>query len=148
MIQYSEEVRREALKVFREEGIRAACERFHVPKSSIYRWRRKERLMAGFASDARGSQDAVLRSGVVGVPSGQETDRAETAQEKKDMLGQHAVISSETDHSHSAMQLPGQAKPVESDADVPDMITLLVAENEKLRIMNLQLRKALQAFVM
>ena len=64
------------------------------------------------------------------------------------MIGQHAVISSETDHSHSAMHLPGQAKPAEPDADVPDMITLLVAENEKLRIMNLQLRKALQAFVM
>ena len=104
--------------------------------------------MAGFASGARESQDAASRRSVLGVPSGQETDRAEGAQEKKDMIGQHVVIPSETDHSHTAMQLPGQAKPVDTNADVPDMITLLVAENEKLRIMNLQLRKALQALVM
>ena len=43
MIPYPEETRQEALKVFREKGIREACERFHVPKSSIYRWRRKAR---------------------------------------------------------------------------------------------------------
>ena len=63
--------------------------------------------MAGFESGARGSQDVASRRSVAGVPSGQETDRAEGAQEKKDMLGQHAVISSEADHSHSAMHLPG-----------------------------------------
>ena len=43
MIPYPEETRQEALKVFREKGIREACERFHVPKSSIYRWQRKAR---------------------------------------------------------------------------------------------------------
>ena len=103
--------------------------------------------MAGFESGARGSQDVASRRGVVSEPSGQGTDRAEATKEPREIIDQHAVISSETDHS-IAMQLPGQAKPVESDADVPDMITLLVAENEKLRIMNLKLRKALQAFVM
>lgn len=148
MIQYSEEVRQEALKVFREEGIRAACERFHVPKSSIYRWRRKERLMAGFTSGAHGNRDTTLLRSVAGMPSGQEDDGAGASPEPKEIIVQHAVISSETDHSHSPMQLPGQAKSAEPNADVPDMITLLVAENEKLRIMNLQLRKALQAFVM
>ena len=46
MIPYPEETRQEALKVFYEKGIRAACERFHVPKSSIYRWRRKAQQRA------------------------------------------------------------------------------------------------------
>ena len=36
----------------------------------------------------------------------------------------------------------------EPEEDIPDMMTLLVAENEKLRAMNQQLRKALQAFVL
>ncbi len=104
--------------------------------------------MTGYASGSRGIENVALRRSVVGVPSGQETDRAEATQEPKEIIEQHVVIPSETDHSHTAMQLPGQAKPVDTNADVPDMITLLVAENEKLRIMNLQLRKALQAFVM
>jgi hypothetical protein len=44
---------------------------------------------------------------------------------------------------------PLQEKEVVShEDDAPDMMTLLIAENEKLRNMNLQLRRALQAFVM
>ena len=63
MIPYPEETRQEALKVFSEKGIRAACERFHVPKSSIYRWRRK--ALAKSATETMSGKDHITRPNCV-----------------------------------------------------------------------------------
>ena len=62
MIPYPEETRQEALKLFYEKGIRAACERFHVPKSSIYRWRKKARQRAMLETIPDKGQGAELKS--------------------------------------------------------------------------------------
>ena len=100
MIRYPDETRQAALETYRNEGIKTACERFHVPSSTIYRWLNIEK------------REVLL------AQAGNEVVEDLQSEEQPD------------------------------EADIPDMLTLLAAENEKLRSMNMQLRKALQAFVL
>ena len=123
MIKYSEATKREALETYQREGIKAACERFHVPSSSIYRRRNIENREALLAQVAQENND---------------TDAMESKEEN----------STEESIDAATPNMAEAAGTSASEEDVPDMVTLLMAENEKLRAMNLQLRKALQMFVM
>lgn len=123
MIKYSDKVRQDALDAYRNEGIKIACERYHMPSSTIYRWLSIEKREALLAHVAQESGDAT-------------------------------PVATENKEENSST-IPGKAaEPTQEDdatapeEDVPDMMTLLIAENEKLRTMNFQLRKALQALVL
>lgn len=121
MIKYSDETRREALETYRSKGIKVACEQFHVPTSTMYRWLSIERLEALLSRVAQECGEAVSMEG--------------------------ADESTQPEHVDEAAQ-PCVEDAKAPEEDVPDMMTLLTAENEKLRTMNLQLRKALQALVL
>ena len=121
MIKYPDKTKQEALESYRNEGIKVACERFHVPSSTIYRWLSIEKREALLAKVAQENLD------VASMDERKESNPAKSAEEP------------------SAPRAKGVPSP---DEDIPDMMTLLVAENEKLRAMNQQLRKALQAFVL
>ena len=121
MIKYSDKTKEEALDTYRREGIKIASERFNMPTSTIYRWLSIERRKAMLAD--------IEQDGNEKAPE----EKAEKHSEAKPV-----VIEVSTKEE--------EAVPHEDEA--PDMMTLLIAENEKLRNMNLQLRRALQAFVM
>lgn len=121
MIKYSDKVKQDALDAYRNEGIKVACERCHVPSSTIYRWltiEKREALLAKVAQENRNA--AAMEAREEGKP-------AELTEEPVALHEEEASAPEE---------------------GIPDMMTLLVAENEKLRNMNQQLRKALQAFVL
>ena len=121
MIKYSDKTKEEALDTYRREGIKIASERFNMPTSTIYRWlsiERRKAMLADIEQDGNGK-----------APE----EKAEKNSEVKPVV----------------IEEPLQEKEVVShEDDAPDMMTLLIEENEKLRNMNLQLRRALQAFVM
>ena len=121
MIKYPDKTKQEALETYRREGIKAACERYHVPSSTIYRWlaiEKRETLLTNV--EQQGSE-----------PS---------SEENKD----------ENNHTTTSdpILLPQDDDSDASEKELLEMVTLLSAENEKLRAMNLQLRKALQVFVL
>lgn len=121
MIKYSDKTKQEALETYRNEGITAACERYHLPSSTVYRWLSIERREALLAKVAQENQE-------------------EASMEAREE-SEPAVSTMEPAASHEdEASVP--------EEDIPDMMTLLMAENEKLRAMNQQLRKALQAFVL
>lgn len=120
MIKYSDETRREALETYRTKGIKVACEQFHVPTSTIYRWLSIEKREALLSRVAQECNDETT------MESGDDSKQPEPVDE---------------------ISIPYEEVAVQEE-DVPDMMTLLTAENEKLRAMNLQLRKALQALVL
>lgn len=124
MIKYPDKTRQEALETYQREGIKVACERYHVPSSTIYRWVTIEKREAMLARAAR--------------EDGDDPTAALPEEERK------------TDQPMASEQVEKSAQEESTaiEEDVLDMVTLLTAENEKLRAMNLQLRKALQAFVM
>lgn len=121
MIKYPDKTKQEALETYRNEGITVACERFHVPSSTIYRWLSIEK------------REALL---------------AKVAQENLDVASTDTREESTPAESEEEPAAPHEEDVPASEEDIPDMMTLLVAENEKLRTMNQQLRKALQAFVL
>lgn len=121
MIKYSDKVKQDALDAYRNEGIKAACERYHVPSSTIYRWVNIEKREAMLAKVAQENRDTAS------MEAREESKPVETVEEPA------------ATHKDEASVL---------EEDIPDMTTLLIAENEKLRNMNQQLRKALQAFVL
>ena len=123
MIKYSDKVKRDALDAYRNEGIKVACERYHVPSSTIYRWLTIEKRNALLAHVAQENGEA--------APTPTENKEEDSCTEPVE-----------------AADTPQEDEPVAPEEEVPDMTTLLIAENEKLRAMNLQLRKALQAFVL
>ena len=94
-----------------------------MPSSTIYRWLSIEKREALLAHVAQESGDA--------TPVATEN--------KEENISTIPAKAAEPTHEDDATA-PGE--------DVPDMMTLLVAENEKLRTMNFQLRKALQALVL
>ena len=121
MIRYSDKTRNDALETYRNEGITVACERYHVPSSTIYRWlsiEKREALLSQVAQENR--EGAPLEDK-------EQSKVVESIEESPELHADETNVSEE---------------------DIPDMMTLLIAENEKLRTMNLQLRKALQAFVL
>ena len=124
MIKYPDQTRQEALETYQREGIKVACERYHVPSSTIYRWVNIEKREAMLARAAR--------------EDGDEQTVATSVEERKEDKPVTSVQAVEPVREGSS----------EIEEDAPDMMALLTAENEKLRAMNLQLRKALQAFVM
>ena len=121
MIKYPDKTKQEALETYRNEGITVACERYHVPSSTIYRWLSIEKREALLAKVAQENQDSA------------------SMEAKEESEPAVPTIEPAVSHEDEA--------PVPEE-DIPDMMTLLIAENEKLRAMNQQLRKALQAFVM
>lgn len=127
MIRYADKTRQEALSTYAHEGLKAACEKHHLPSSTIYRWLAHEKREAMLSHVVQECIDEGPLEDEVGIchPEG--------------------VIKPETEHRVGADAV--EKDTVEQKEEIPDMLTLLTAENEKLRTMNLQLRKALQAFV-
>lgn len=124
MIKYPDKTRQEALETYRREGIKVACERYHVPSSTIYRWVNIEKREAMLARAAR-----------------EDGDDPTAALPEEERKADKPMASDQVEES-------AREESTTTEEDAPDMMALLTAENEKLRAMNLQLRKALQAFVM
>ena len=128
MLRYPDKTKQDALETYRNEGITVACKRHHLPSSTIYRWLTIEKREAMLAMVAQEDRD------VASMDAREESKLAEPTEVPA------------TSHEEEAS---------DSEEEIPDMMTLLIAENEKLRAMNQelrtmnqQLRKALQPFVM
>ena len=133
MIRYPDETRQAALETYRNEGIKTACERFHVPSSTIYRWLNIEK------------REVLLAQAGNGIP---EHDHEETAFPESTQADIQSCEDKFTASAGNEVVEDLQSEEQPDEADIPDMLTLLAAENEKLRSKNMQLRKALQAFVL
>ena len=121
MLRYPDKTKQDALETYRNEGLTAACKQFHLPSSTIYRWLSIEK------------REALL---------------ARAAQEDQDEASMEAVEESKLAELSEKPAASHEEEALAPEEDMPDMMTLLIAENEKLRAMNHQLRKALQVFVL
>lgn len=165
MNKYTPETRQQVLDSYRKIGVTKTREQFKVGVATMYRWLAQEKREALLSmpidenceeASIEGEDTALMQP-----PVEDPVESVGTAM--KELPTEDSVESSEAQDTDAGEAMehenaqrttpqpedtPVQSQVMQPEEDAPDMLTLLISENEKLRQMNHQLRKALQAFVM
>ena len=165
MNKYTPETRQQILASYRKIGVTKTREQFKVGVATMYRWLAQEKREALLSmpvdenceeASIEGEDTTLMQPPVEDAVEGvdmvmKEQDIEEIVESSADQNTDTHEAMEHEDAQHTTPQqedTPVQSQVMQPEEDAPDMLTLLISENEKLRQMNHQLRKALQAFVM